>query len=292
MRSLLFTRNPTKPLMKHGNVLKDSFVNVLTMAFRELPQLDTFNNSLNSKTIKMLRSAAVEILGQNASRRFSNYLKASQSSLLRRSANDSRIFVKIYSSNDAILEDTSTSNSGTLPSQTVTNPRQQINAITTRSGKALEEPSIPLVPTPVVSNPQKEPEQNPETSTEKVQNPNLENTAHVPSPGEEDSIFMELPKPMQENHEHAYYPNKSEKNKEKNFVHAISIDFSKEDPFSGSTTTHSDDLLYSSPVKTMINFGEVRSDELLLLLPFTTGVMMISTLKRTLHEENFKKMSN
>ncbi|GJQ98900.1 reverse transcriptase domain-containing protein [Tanacetum coccineum] len=56
-------------------------------------------------------------------------------------------------------------------------------------------PSIPLVPTPDVSKPQKEPEQNPETSTEKVQNPNLENTAHVPSPGEEDSIFMELPKP-------------------------------------------------------------------------------------------------
>ncbi|GJY03076.1 reverse transcriptase domain-containing protein [Tanacetum coccineum] len=89
----------------------------------------------------------------------------------------------------------STSNSGTLPSQTVTNPRQQINAITTRSGKALEEPSIPLVPSPDVSKPQKEPEQNPETSTEKVQNPNLENTAHVPPPGEEDSIFMEIPNP-------------------------------------------------------------------------------------------------
>ncbi|GKF29880.1 hypothetical protein Tco_0096222, partial [Tanacetum coccineum] len=81
----------------------------------------------------------------------------------------------------------STSNPGTLPSQTVTNPRQQINAITTRSGKALEEPSIPLVPSPDVSKPQKEPEQNPETSTE--------NTAHVPPPGEEDSIFMEIPKP-------------------------------------------------------------------------------------------------
>ncbi|GJW14940.1 reverse transcriptase domain-containing protein [Tanacetum coccineum] len=55
----------------------------------------------------------------------------------------------------------STSNTGTLPSQTVTNPRQQINAITTRS----------------------------------VQNPNLENTAHIPSPGEKDSIFMEIPNP-------------------------------------------------------------------------------------------------
>ncbi|GJV01238.1 reverse transcriptase domain-containing protein [Tanacetum coccineum] len=87
----------------------------------------------------------------------------------------------------------STSNPGTLPSQTVTNPRQQINAITTRSGKTLEEPSIPLVPTPDVSISQNEP--NLETSTEKVQNPNLENTAHVPSPGEEDSIFMEIPNP-------------------------------------------------------------------------------------------------
>ncbi|GJT22956.1 reverse transcriptase domain-containing protein [Tanacetum coccineum] len=91
--------------------------------------------------------------------------------------------------------ETSTSNSGTLLSQTVTNPRQQINAITTRSGKTLEEPSIPLVPTPVVLNPQKEPELNPKTLTEKLQNPNLENTAHVPPPGEEDSIFMEIPKP-------------------------------------------------------------------------------------------------
>ncbi|GJW50583.1 reverse transcriptase domain-containing protein [Tanacetum coccineum] len=89
----------------------------------------------------------------------------------------------------------STSRPGTLPSQTVTNPRQQINAITTRSGKTLEEPSTPLVPTPDVSIPLKEPEQNPETSTEKVQNPNLENTAHVPPPGEEDSIFIEIPKP-------------------------------------------------------------------------------------------------
>ncbi|GKC57491.1 hypothetical protein Tco_1085089 [Tanacetum coccineum] len=37
--------------------------------------------------------------------------------------------------------------------------------------------------------------QNLETSKEKVQNPNLENTVHVPPPGEEDSIFIEIPKP-------------------------------------------------------------------------------------------------
>ncbi|GJX57549.1 hypothetical protein Tco_0287446 [Tanacetum coccineum] len=83
---------------------------------------------------------------------------------------------------------------GTLPSQTVTNPRLQINVITTRSGKTLEETLTPLVPTPVVSIPSKEPEQNPETSTKKVQNPNLENTAHVPPLEEEDSIFIEIPR--------------------------------------------------------------------------------------------------
>ncbi|GKE17456.1 reverse transcriptase domain-containing protein [Tanacetum coccineum] len=89
----------------------------------------------------------------------------------------------------------SISTSGTLSSQTATNHHEQINAITTRSDKTLEGHSTPLVPTPVVSNPQKEPEQNPETSTEKVQNPNLENTAQVPPPEEEESIFMEIPKP-------------------------------------------------------------------------------------------------
>ncbi|GJS45025.1 reverse transcriptase domain-containing protein [Tanacetum coccineum] len=63
-----------------------------------------------------------------------------------------------------------------------------------------------------------------------------------------------------------YYADKSEKNKEKNFVHAISvIDFSKDDPFSGSTTTHSDDPSpSSSPVKTSDNF-EKFADELALL---------------------------
>ncbi|GKB75432.1 hypothetical protein Tco_0942327 [Tanacetum coccineum] len=65
----------------------------------------------------------------------------------------------------------------------------------TSFGKTLEGPSTLLVPTPDVSNSQKEPEQNPKTSTEKVQNPNLENTAHVPPLEEEESIFMEIPKP-------------------------------------------------------------------------------------------------
>ncbi|GKE92007.1 hypothetical protein Tco_1573102 [Tanacetum coccineum] len=68
------------------------------------------------------------------------------------------------------------------------------SASTSNSG-TLPRPSTPLVPTPVVSNPQKEPEQNSETSTEKVQKPNSESTAQVPPSEEEESIFIEIPKP-------------------------------------------------------------------------------------------------
>ncbi|GKF49030.1 hypothetical protein Tco_0142281 [Tanacetum coccineum] len=89
----------------------------------------------------------------------------------------------------------STSKSGTLPSQTVTNPHEHVNAITTRSGKTVEGPSTPLVPTPEVSTPSKEPEQNPETSMDKVQKPSSESTAQVLPPEDHDSIFIKIPKP-------------------------------------------------------------------------------------------------
>ncbi|GKF29964.1 hypothetical protein Tco_0096306, partial [Tanacetum coccineum] len=65
----------------------------------------------------------------------------------------------------------STSKSGTLPSQIVTNPREHVNAITTRNGKTLEGPSTPIASE--VSTPHREPEQNPETSMDKVQKPSL-----------------------------------------------------------------------------------------------------------------------
>ncbi|GKC30077.1 reverse transcriptase domain-containing protein [Tanacetum coccineum] len=83
-----------------------------------------------------------------------------------------------------------------------------------------------------------------------------------------------------------YYAEKSMKNKEKYFVHAISIiDFSKADPFSGSTTTHSNDPSpSSSPVKTSDNF-EKLADELAPLNSLPPGNDK-STLKKDLHEEN------
>ncbi|GKE49830.1 reverse transcriptase domain-containing protein, partial [Tanacetum coccineum] len=63
-----------------------------------------------------------------------------------------------------------------------------------------------------------------------------------------------------------FYAEKSEKSKNKQFAHAISvIDFSKDEPFSGSTTNHSNALPpSSSPVKTSDNLEEF-ADELLFL---------------------------
>ncbi|GJY55812.1 reverse transcriptase domain-containing protein [Tanacetum coccineum] len=80
--------------------------------------------------------------------------------------------------------------------------------------------------------------------------------------------------------EHVFYAEKSEKSKNKQFAHAISvIDFSKDEPFSGSTTNHSDALPPStSSVKTS-DTSEEFADELTLL-------------KKGVHEENFQVYSN
>ncbi|GJX23567.1 reverse transcriptase domain-containing protein [Tanacetum coccineum] len=89
-----------------------------------------------------------------------------------------------------------------------------------------------------------------------------------------------------------FYAEKSEKSKNKQFAHAISIiDFLKDEPFSGSTTIHSDALPpSSSPVKTSDNLEEF-ADELTLLDSFPPG-NDDSVLKKDVHEENFQVYSN
>ncbi|GJS96519.1 hypothetical protein Tco_0803487 [Tanacetum coccineum] len=66
-------------------------------------------------------------------------------------------FENYVKANDAVLRNMQNQGQGTLPSQTVTNPREHVNAITTRSGS--------------------------------------ESTAQVPPPEDHDSIFIEIPKP-------------------------------------------------------------------------------------------------
>ncbi|GKF21039.1 hypothetical protein Tco_0069677, partial [Tanacetum coccineum] len=128
---------------------------------------------------------------------FKNYVKANDvvlrnmqnqgQGLQNHMTNLTEMLSKFITSNTA-----SSLNSGTLPSQTVTNPREHVNVITTRSGKTCEGPSTP---TPVISTPLKEPEQNPEMSMDKVQKPSLESTTQVPPPKNQDSIFIKIPKP-------------------------------------------------------------------------------------------------
>ncbi|GJR59581.1 reverse transcriptase domain-containing protein [Tanacetum coccineum] len=356
---------------------------------------------------------------------FENYVKANDAvlrnmqnqgqGLQNQMTNLTEMLSKFITSNTIVFKFRNSS------SQTVTNPREHVNAITTRSGKTCEGPSTPLVPTPVVSTPLKEPEQNPETSMDKVQKPSSENTAQVPPPEDHDFIFIEIPKPKAKktvsepnspepdsyqpklpypermkvrekdkpsaqqsrfmklfkqlpsinllphsiykqlglgalkptrmtlelanrsvthpmgiaedvvvrvdgftfladfvvvnfepdprvpiilgrpflrtakalidlyeekltlrvgSDELVFYAEKSEKSKNKQFAHAISIiDFSKDEPFSGNTTNHSDALPpISSPVKTSDNLEEF-ADELTLL-------------KKGVQEENFQVYSN
>ncbi|GJZ67325.1 hypothetical protein Tco_0630565, partial [Tanacetum coccineum] len=69
------------------------------------------------------------------------------------------------------------SGSGSLPSNTVANPRGDLKAITTRSGVSYNGPTI----TPTSSPLSKEAEREPEATKDKVQTTNLGSTIHVQS---------------------------------------------------------------------------------------------------------------
>ncbi|GJS30626.1 reverse transcriptase domain-containing protein [Tanacetum coccineum] len=87
------------------------------------------------------------------------------------------------------------STSGTLPSNTIPNPKGEMKVITTRSGVAYEEPSIPTNPSP-----KKVVERETEETTDKEQTNFQGNIAHVPPPVNpipipEPDVPKTLPKP-------------------------------------------------------------------------------------------------
>ncbi|GJT07362.1 reverse transcriptase domain-containing protein [Tanacetum coccineum] len=82
------------------------------------------------------------------------------------------------------LQIQSPSGSGSLPSNTVANPRGDVKAITTRSGVSYDGPTIPPTPSPLP----KEVERETEVTKDKVQNTSLESTAHVQPPVVQDPI--------------------------------------------------------------------------------------------------------
>ncbi|GKE61482.1 reverse transcriptase domain-containing protein [Tanacetum coccineum] len=73
------------------------------------------------------------------------------------------------------MQNQNPSGSGSLPSNTVANPRGDVKVITTRSGVAYDGPRIPPTPSPLP----KEVEGETEATKDKVQNTSLGSTAHV-----------------------------------------------------------------------------------------------------------------
>ncbi|GJX40099.1 reverse transcriptase domain-containing protein [Tanacetum coccineum] len=81
----------------------------------------------------------------------------------------------------------SPSGSGSLPSNTIANPRGNVKAITTRSGVSYDGPTILTTSSPLP----KEVEREPEVKKDKVQTTNLGSTTHVQPP----VVQVPIPKP-------------------------------------------------------------------------------------------------
>ncbi|GJU20429.1 reverse transcriptase domain-containing protein [Tanacetum coccineum] len=157
--------------------------------FSELHQLDTFYNALNTNDQDSLNSAASGQVYQPQINQpptfqappyqapapappapgvsksdFDNYVKANDAvmqNMQNQMANITDLITKFVNSNTA-----STSGSGSLPSNTIANPKGDVKAITTRSGVSYNGPQI--------SSPPKEKENEPEVTKDTVQ-PSTEN---------------------------------------------------------------------------------------------------------------------
>nr|GEX53163.1 reverse transcriptase domain-containing protein [Tanacetum cinerariifolium] len=98
-------------------------------------------------------------------------------------ANLTNMLSKFVSSNTA-----SSSGSGTLPSNTTTNPKEDLKGITTRSGVAYQGPTIPT-PSKVVK-------QGNEVTKDQVQTPSSQSTAHVKPLVAQPEIQTSVSKPV------------------------------------------------------------------------------------------------
>ncbi|GJS85320.1 reverse transcriptase domain-containing protein [Tanacetum coccineum] len=123
---------------------------------------------------------------------FSNYMKANDAILRNMQTNmtsltNSNLELKNMFSQFMKMNTASTSGSGTLPSNTVTNPREDLKGITTRSGVAYQGPTIPTTSSSPPKVVERETEVTKDTvpptnngSTEDVQPPVVQVENHVP----------------------------------------------------------------------------------------------------------------
>nr|GFA85821.1 hypothetical protein [Tanacetum cinerariifolium] len=111
--------------------------------FTEFHQLDTFYNALNPADQVSLNAAAG---GNLLERRTQDVLtiieNKSKASLSNQTNEIKNMMASLFQMNTA-----STSGSGSLPSNTVANPKGELKAITTQSGFVLDGPIVPTPPT-------------------------------------------------------------------------------------------------------------------------------------------------
>nr|GEX45353.1 reverse transcriptase domain-containing protein [Tanacetum cinerariifolium] len=153
--------------------------------FTKLAQIDTFYNGLNDNDQDSLNAAAGGNLLSKTTREALQIIE--NKSKVRYSRNKSNVS-RMNTTLGKMLNQSSTS--GTLPSNTIINPKGEMKAITTRSGVAYEGPSIPT--------PKKVVERETEETTDKEQTNFQGSTAHIqPSvtPILKPGVSKTLPKP-------------------------------------------------------------------------------------------------
>ncbi|GJW44676.1 reverse transcriptase domain-containing protein [Tanacetum coccineum] len=211
--------------------------------FIELHQLDTFYNGLYPSDQDLLNSAAGgNLLERSAQGRGNNFNQAPtyQAPTHQPQVVGQSDFQAYMKANDAIMKNmqtqmTSLTNSnielksmfgqfmkmntasssglGSLPSNTVPNPRKDLKAFTTRSGAT--GPSVPLPPPP---SPSKEVDREPETITDQVLTGSTNNVPPPvvqPSPASTSSAPISSPKIPEPNPHQPPIPYPSRLNKEK-----------------------------------------------------------------------------
>nr|GEU51943.1 hypothetical protein [Tanacetum cinerariifolium] len=103
--------------------------------FTELYKLDTFYNALNTADQDSLNVAAG---GNLLERRTQDVL-----TIIENKSKSPLITIKIIPVIVLQMNSASTSRSGSLPSNTIANPKGELKAITTRSGRVLDGPTVP-----------------------------------------------------------------------------------------------------------------------------------------------------
>ncbi|GJS18396.1 reverse transcriptase domain-containing protein [Tanacetum coccineum] len=143
----------------------DTFYNGLTLSHRNT------NNAAasNEATLRAMQTQMI-----NMKTKLRNEFKSTIDARTNKIENQNNQIMNILTN----MQNQNPSGSGSLPSNTVANPRGDVKAITTRSGVAYDGPSIPPTPSPLP----KEVERETEATKDKVKNTSLESTAHVQPP--------------------------------------------------------------------------------------------------------------